>query len=266
MIEILTYEFMQRAILVAVLIGIGIGSVGPHLVLRRLSLLGDGLAHLAFAGIALGFLLNINPMLTAFIMVILGSLFIRKLIQKNVYGEAAIALVLSFGIGVGVTIIGATKGFGTDLFSYLIGSILTTSWQEVGILSIITVGIVLFTYIFRRELLLLSFQQDVANIISKKSKIVDYCFSILIALITLLAIQAVGILLVTALLVIPTLIALEVSKSFSKTKSNAIIICSIVCILGILGSYYLDVPPSGLIVLLLLSIYGGVLGIKQLNK
>lgn len=263
MIELFTYSFMQRALIAAILIGLATGLVGPYLVLRRLSLLGDGLAHLAFAGVAIGFLLGVNPLLSAFVIVVLGSLVVRKLIQRDVYGEAAIALILSFGIGTGVVIIGATRGFGTDLFSYLIGSILALNWLSVAYLAILTAIIFGFVFVFRRELFLLSFQKDVASLLSRRTKFVDYAFSILVALVTLLAVQAVGILLVTALLVVPSLIALALSKSFSQTTTIAIFMSSLASLLGIIGSFYLDIPPSGLIVLILLVTYAVVSFFKR---
>lgn len=255
MFELFSYGFMQRALVAAILVGIATGLVGPYLVLRRLSLVGDGLAHLAFGGVALGFLIGINPLLSAAVVVILGSLLIRRLIQQNVYGEAAIALILSLGIGTGIVIIGATRGFGTDLFSYLIGTILALSWTNILHLSIVVAIIAGFILVFKRELFLLTFQKDVARLLSRRTTLADYLFSILIALVTLVAVQAVGILLVTALLVIPTLIALLLGKSFRQTTVLAISISALASAIGIISSFWLDVPPSGLIVLLLLAGY-----------
>lgn len=255
MIEIFSYEFMQRAFIASIIISICTGLLSPYIVLRRLSLIGDGLAHLAFAGIAIAFLFNTPPILTALIVALLGSLLIRKLIEKNVYGEAAIALILSFGVGLGIIIIGATKGFGVDLFSYLIGSILAVRWIDITLLGILLFAIIAFLYIFKRELFLLTFQQDIARLSSKKTIYADYLFSILIAIVTVMAIQAVGILLVSALLVIPALISLRLANSFRQTIIISIIVSAISSIIGISGSFYADIPPSGFIVMLLLGMY-----------
>lgn len=256
MIELFSYEFMQKALLGAVLISISTGLVGPFLVLRRLSLLGEGLAHLAFGGIALGFLLNVSPLLTALVVVLLGSLVIRKLLRQNIYGDAVIALILSFGVGIGVVIIGVTKGFGVNLFSYLIGSILTLSWMTIGFLGLLLFFVSAFLVVFKRELFLLTFQKDIALLSSKKTAIADYLFSLLIAVVTFMSIQAVGILLVSVLLVVPALIALRLGNSFKGTLVVSVIVSLLVSVLGVFGSFYIDVPPSGFISLLLLAVYG----------
>ena len=255
MLEVFGYGFMQRAFVAIILIAIAAGLVGPFLVLRRLSLIGEGLAHLAFAGVAIGFLLGTPPILTALVVILLGSLVVRRLVEKNTYGEAAIALVLSFGVGTGIVIIGATQGFGTDLFSYLIGSVLALTWSNILLLGVLTVVTAGFIWYFKRELFLLTFQKDVAQLASKKTGVADYLFSLLIAVVVLMAIQAVGILLVTALLVIPSLIALQIARSFNQTLLYTSVISAAFGILGIVLSFYLDLPPSGLIVLLLLTGY-----------
>ena len=255
MIELLSYGFMQRALLAALLIGIASGLIGPYVVLRKVSLIGEGLAHLAFAGIALAFLFGSPPMITALIVVILGSLLIRFLIEKNLYGDAAIALILSLGVGTGIIIIGATKGFGVDIFSYLIGSILLLSWMDILLLSILCLVIIIFLVRYRRELFLLTFQKDIAYLSFKQTKFVDYLFSILIAFVVLMSIQAVGILLVTALLVIPSLIALRLAKSFKQTLVYGVLISTIASLSGIIISFYLDLPTSGVIVLVLIMLY-----------
>ena len=255
MIEALSYEFMQRALIASVLIGICTGLISPYLVLRRLSLLGDGLAHLAFGGIAIAFLLNTPPILTALIVTMIGSLLVRRLIEKDVYGEAAIALILSFGVGIAIVIIGATRGFGVDLFSYLIGSILLLRWFDLGLLAILLVVLIGFVLYFQRELFLLTLSKDLAKHKGQNVKIADYLFSILVAIVTLMSIQAVGILLVTALLVIPGLISFKLAKSFTQSLFYAIAISIGSGVFGVISSYYLDLPPSGLIVLFLLALF-----------
>ncbi|MFT4343793.1 MAG: metal ABC transporter permease [Candidatus Woesearchaeota archaeon] len=256
MIELLNYAFMQKALIAAILVGIATGLLGPYLVLRRLSLVGEGLAHLAFGGIALGFLIGIYPYGIALFVAIVGSLLIRYLIKRKVYGEAAIALILAFGVGLGVTILGATNGFGVDLFSFLIGSILTLQWSDILILTILATVVVIFFALFRKELFMLSFQQDLAQVYGKRSEIADTGFVVIVAAVTIMSIQAVGILLVSSLLVIPALIALKISHSFKQTVLLSILIAVGINIVGIFGSFYYDVPTSGFIVLSLLACYG----------
>ncbi|HLP80313.1 MAG TPA: metal ABC transporter permease, partial [Acidobacteriota bacterium] len=130
MIELFNYQFMQYALIGGIMIALITSLIGPFLVLRRLSLLGDGLAHIAFGGVALGFLLNWNPFIVSLVAVVIGSLFVQQLVKKNIYGDAAIAVILSFGVGLGILITGAAHGFTVDLFTFLIGSVLTLSTAD----------------------------------------------------------------------------------------------------------------------------------------
>jgi zinc transport system permease protein len=252
---LLSYGFMQRALLGALLIGLVSGLLAPYLVIRRLSLVGDGIAHLAFGGIAVGLLFGINPYFSALIFAIIGGLFVRKLMLGNVYGEAAIALILSFGVGIAIVILGMTKGFGVSLYSYLIGSMLTLTWQMLSIMAGFVVLVYVLFFVFRRELFMLTFHSELAHIESKKTVMADFVFTILVAIVTILSVQAVGILLVSALLVVPALIALRLSRSFFSTVWISVLVSVIASVLGLLLSYYADVPPSGFIVLLLLGVF-----------
>lgn len=255
MVELLSYSFMQIALIGGVIIGFLSGLFSPYLVLRRLSLIGDGIAHLAFGGVALGFLLGFSPLGTALGIAIIGALGMRYMIRHQIYGEAAIAIILSLGVGLAVVIIGATKGFGVNLFSYLIGSILTLSWTEIMVLTGTALLITLFFVLYRRELFLLTFQPDIARMQSSRSQIADIGFTIAIAFVTIMSVQAVGILLVSALLVVPGLIALRLSGSFKQTVLISVAVGISANIMGIIGSYYADIPPSGFIVLLLVFVY-----------
>ncbi len=251
MIEFLTYGFIQKALLGGIAIALLCGLIGPFLVLRRLSLLGDGLAHLAFGGVALGLLLGINPLFAAFITVIIGSFWIHSLVKKNVYGDAAIALVLSLGVGMGIIIIGLVKGFNVNLFSYLIGSILSLNTVDIVLaitLLVLTIAFFLFSY---RDLFFMTFNEELAILHNKNLEKINIIFTILTAMIIVLSIRAVGILLVSALIVIPTLLALNISKSFKQTLFFSALFSALAMILGIILSFIFDIPPSGSIVLLL---------------
>ncbi len=253
MLELFQYAFMQKALLGGLGIALCCGLIGPFVVLRRLSLLGDGLAHLSFGGIALGLLLGINPLLAALVSAVLGSFWIQHLMRKNVYGESAIALVLSLGVGVGVVVLGAVHGFSVNLYSYLIGSILSlTTWDLVAVFSlcIVVSGFMYFCY---QDMFFLTFLEDLARFSRQGTQRVNVIFTVLTALVVVLAIRAVGILLVSALLVIPTLIAFELARSFKQTVFYAVLASVIATLAGIILAYIFDLPPSGAIVLLLLA-------------
>ncbi len=257
MLEFLSYGFMQKALIGGIAIALCCGLIGPFLVLRRLSLLGDGLAHLAFGGVALGLLIGINPLISALITVVVGSFWVRSLIRKNVYGDAAIALLLSFGVGVGIVILGIAGGFNTSLYSYLIGSILALNTTDIMLAFGLLAATAIFLALFYQDMLHLAFNEELAYLSRKNVTVANILFTILTAMIVVIGIRAVGILLVSALIVIPTLIALNVSRSFRQTVIISSISSLISVLAGILFSFVLDIPPSGSIVLILFAGFFG---------
>ena len=264
MIEFLTYGFMQKALLGGIAIALCCGLIGPFLVLRRLSLLGDGLAHLAFGGVALGLLLGINPLISALITVVIGSFWVRSLVKKNIYGDAAIALLLSFGVGLGIVIIGVVRGFNTSLYSYLIGSILALSIIDIILAFSLLVATVVFMILFYKDMFYMTFNEELAQLSRKNVNLANIIFTILVAMIVVISIRAVGILLVSALLVIPTLIALNISKSFKQTIIISSVSALISVIIGIVFSFIIDIPPSGSIVLILFAGFFGTSFLKRM--
>ena len=250
-LHFLSYGFMQKALLGGFAIALCCGLLGPFLVLRKLSLLGDGLAHLAFGGVALGLLFGINPLISALITVIIGSFWVKSLVKKNVYGDAAIALLLSLGVGLGIVVIGIVRGFNTNLYSYLIGSILALSVVDIILAFALLFAAVMFLIFFYKDMLHLTFNEELALLSRKNVNLANVLFTILVAMIVVISIRAVGILLVSALLVIPTLISLNLSKSFKHTLIISSVSSVIAMIAGIIISYIIDIPPSGSIVLLL---------------
>lgn len=254
--EILTYEFMQRALIGGFLIAISCALVGTFLVLKRLSLLGDGLAHATFGGVALGFLLKINPIFTALAFAVIASLGIDKLMQRvKMYGESAIALILSFSIAFALVLIGISDSFDNNLFSYLFGSILTLNMTDLYLMSGLLVLIGIFLFFFYKDMVYLAFNEEVARVHKKNIQLINRIFIILTALTIVLAIRAVGILLISALLVVPALIGLRLGNSFKSSMVLAVIFSVIGIYLGIFTSYLFDLPAGAMIVMSLISLF-----------
>ncbi len=256
MIEILAYPFMQRALIAGLLVGVSTALIGVFLVLKRLSLIGDAFAHASFGGVALGFFLNINPLFTALGFVTIMSLGIDKLVNKlKLYGESAIALILSFGMAFAIILIGISNSMNSNIFSYLFGSILTISITDLYIMFIILILILIFYYFNYNNLIFSAFNNDVAVVRNKKIILVDKIFVILSALTIVISIRAVGILLISAILVIPTLISLKLSKSFKETLIFAVISSILGIYIGIFASYFLNIPAGGSIVMSLILLF-----------
>jgi len=220
-------------------------------VLKKLSLIGDGLAHVSFATIAIALLLSFSPLLVSIPLVILASFLILKLNEKaDVHGDAAIGLVSSFAVALGVLIASLAKGFNVDLFSFLFGSILIISnldvWLSV-ILSIVVIFTVLFFY---NDLFSVTYDEEFSRVIGLNTKMLNYIISILTSVTIVLGIRVVGTMLISSLIVFPTVSALQVSKGFKSTIAIASVI-SVFCIFaGIFTAILLNLPPGATIVMI----------------
>ncbi len=266
MLEFLQYAFMQRAFLAGIIIALLCAVIGLFLVLRRMSLLGDGLAHISFGGIAAGFLFGFYPILSALIFSILGALGIQQLKKMKVYGDAAIAIFFSFGLALGVILVSLSHGFTGDLFSYLFGSILAVT--EIDILIILVAGIftLIIVYLLYKELFYITFDEYSAKASGLPVEKFDTLLVILTAITVVLSMRIVGILLVSSLLVIPSSTALLLNKSFKQTIFYSIIIAIAAVIIGLILGFYFDLAAGGAIVIILILFFLLGLIIKKLKR
>lgn len=256
MLNLFQYGFIIRALEVGVLIGAIAPLIGIFLVLRRYSLIADTLSHVSLAGVAVGLLLNINPLLTAIGAAVVSSVAIERLrLSKRVYGESALSIFLSGSLAVAIVLISVAHGFSVDLFNYLFGSIVTVKQSDVYI--ILGVGIFVFLAIiaFYKELTYITFDEEAAQVGGIPTRFINILLIILAALTVALAIPIVGILLISALIVIPVVTALQLKKSFLHTIFYAEGISLFSVIAGIISSFYLNLPAGGAIVLIALSIF-----------
>jgi zinc transport system permease protein len=256
MLSIFQYGFILRGIEVGLIIGAISPLIGIFLVLRRYSLIADTLSHVSLAGVAIGLLFNINPLLTAIGVSVLSSFAIEKLrLSKKVYGESALSIFLSGSLAVALIILSLAHGFSVDLFNYLFGSILTVKQSDVyiilGIGAIVLVAIVLLY----KELIYITFDEEAAKVGGIPTKLINTIFIILAALTVALAIPIVGILLISALIVIPVVAALQLKKSFWRTLVIAEVFSLVSVLTGILASFYLNLPAGGAIVFTTLIIF-----------
>jgi zinc transport system permease protein len=256
MIEILEYGFMQNALIAAILVSISTSIIGFFLVQKKLSMLGDGLAHASFGGIAIGLLFGLNPLISAMSVAILGAIGIEKFIEKiKSHGDAAIAIVLSTGMALAITIISFVKGFNVNLFSYLFGSILSINHNDLLLLLISTAIVVITIVLIRKGLILTILDSDLARLNGVNVKLIGYIIAILSAIVVVISIRAVGILLITGLIAIPAITSLINSKSLKQALIETVLISTFSSIGGIFLAFYLDLAPSGLIILLMIAIF-----------
>jgi len=263
-IEILTYGFMQRALVSGIAIAILCSVVGLFLVLRRYSLFGDAIAHSSFGGIAAGLLIGIYPLWGAYIVSIFSALVITRIRQKfDISGEAAVAVLLSSGIAVGLILISLVDGFTVDIFSFLFGSILLVSAQDTVLVLSLTGVILVVILLFYRQLIYSTFNEEQAKVSGIPVEKINYLIVLIAGITVVTSIQLVGILLISALFVIPNVTAIMYGRSFKQTALLSIIFAVSSVIAGIMISYVFDITPAGTIVLISITFLGVSMGLKS---
>ncbi len=265
-LDFLAYGFMQRALITGIAAAICCAMVGLYLVLKRYSLFGDGLSHMAFGGIALGYFFNIYPIWTAAVVSVTAALGITKLRKSTkISGDAAIAVMLSSGLGMGVILVSAAHGFTIDLFSFLFGSVLLTSMNDT--LSFVGISCVVIAVLiaFRKPLLHSTFDEEQAKVNGVQVERLNYVFIALAAITVIITMRLVGILLISALIVLPNIASIMMGKGFKKTMIISISLSVAATITGIILSYPLNLAPSGSIVMILVAMYIGTLLVKRLG-
>jgi zinc transport system permease protein len=263
-LEILTFSFMHRALISGVAIAILCSVIGLFLVLRRYSLFGDAIAHSSFGGIALGLMAGVYPLWTAYGVSLVSALIITRIKEKyNISGDASVAVLLSSGIAVGLVIIGISGGFTIDIFSFLFGSILLVSVNDTILILSLTGIILIVVLLLYRQLLYSTFNEEQAKVSGIPVEKINYLIVFMAGLTVVTSIQLVGVLLISALFVIPNVTAIMYGKGFKKTAILSISFSIFSVVAGILISYIFDITPAGTIVLLSIGLFGGTMGIKS---
>jgi len=268
LMSILHYEFVQRAFLGGILIAAVSSILGVFLVLRRFSLIGDGLAHVTFGSVSVVVLLGVSSTyisLAALPLVMLSSLAILKLTQtRRIQSDAAIGVVSSAGIAVAIILAGLSGGYNVDLFSYLFGNILTVTRTEVllaFIVFLIVIAMMIFLY---DDLLAVTFDEELASTMGVRTKRINVFLFLLTAAAAVLAMKVAGIMLVSAMLIIPPLTALQLSVSFKMTVLAALVFSVLSVICGIIAAFLLNLPAGGTIVLINAGFLMIVFGAKKI--
>ncbi len=257
MFEMLSYGFMQRALAAGLMIGIIAPIIGVFIVLRRLSLIADTLSHVALAGVAAGLLFRTYPVAGALVASLVGAVGIERLRGSGrLFGEAALAVFLSGGFAVAVVLISLARGFNTDLFSYLFGAITVVQPLDLWVIFALGLVVLVAVGILHKELFAITFDEEAARVQGVPVDTLNMLLTTLVALTVVLAMRIVGILLTSALLVIPTITALRVARNFRDTMWIAVF-CSLFAVAaGMTVSFYLDIAAGGAIVLMALLLFG----------
>lgn len=266
-LEALQYAFIQKALIAGVLIATSCSFLGVFLVLKKFSMIGDGLAHVSFATVAIALLLALPPLLVSIPLVILSSFLILKLNEKaNLHGDSAIGLVSSLAVAIGITIASLAQGFNIDLFSYLFGSILAISSLDVILSLVLSVGVIATSLFFYHDLFAITYDEHYAQISGLKVKQLNYLMTILTSVTVVLGIRVVGTMLVSSLIVFPAVTALQVANSFKRAIGIAVGVSIVCVVLGVLLSYVFNLPTGGSIVILNAISFGLAFLVKIMRK
>ncbi len=245
------YGFIQRALLAGLAIGVSSALLGLFLLLRREAMIGHGLGHIIFGGLALAFCLNLAPVPVALIIAILASLGMTKLKSRaGLHSDTAIAIFSSVGMATGVLLVTLVNRYGIDLLSFLFGDILAIDRNETILALALAIFVVAFLFIFYHQLLFLAFSPESAQAFGLKTNQLESLLTILTAITIVLGMKIVGLLLMTSLLVIPAASALQIASSFRASCFLAVIISSFSIMAGLWLALATDWPASATIVLI----------------
>ncbi|MFD1901350.1 metal ABC transporter permease [Enterococcus termitis] len=270
----LSYEFMRKAFLAATFISVIAPMLGVFLVIRRQSLMADTLSHVSLAGVALGFFLNWNPDIMTLVVVIIAAIILEYLrMVYSTYSEISIAILMSGGLALALVLMNMSGGnSAASIQSYLFGSIVTITWQQVVILAVMFVILVVLFCLFKRPMYVLTFDEDTAHVDGLPIHWMSMLFNVITGIAIAVMIPIAGALLISAIMVLPAAIGMRIGKGFNTVIIISVIMGLIGMLTGLTGSYYLETPPSASITLIfiglfiLVSVFKKVIVTMQRNK
>ncbi len=254
--EIFQYDFMQRAFLAGIIIAIVASVGGSFVVLKRYSLIAETLAHSALVGVAIGLVAGVSPIAMAVVVALISAWTIEYLRSYfNIYSDSILAIFLSGSLALAVLIVSLAGAFNSSLFSYLFGSILSVTEQDLWLMGTAGIASLILLLGFYKEFYFIAFDEEVAKVSGIRVMFFNFLLITIVAVIISLSIRVVGTLLIGALMVIPTVSALQYQQGFARTIWLALAFSLISVISGMFISYYFALPSGATIVLCILVLF-----------
>jgi len=244
-LSMFTYPFMRRALFVGSLIAVCAALLGVTLVLKRYSMIGDGLSHVGFGALAVASALGAAPLPVAIPVVVLAAFFLLRLSENSrIKGDAAVALVSTGALAIGVTVVSQTTGMNTDVYNYLFGSILSMSGEDVILTTVIAVTVLVLFILFYNRIFAVTFDETFARATGTKAQLYNMLIAMLTALVIVVGMRMMGSLLISSLVVFPAVTAMRLCRTFRSVMIASAVI-SVLCLQAGLTISYLYATPTG---------------------
>ena len=257
MIEFFSYGFIERAMIVGALVSLCAALLGAILVLKRYSMIGDGLSHVGFGAIAICAAANLTPMYFALPMMIISAFVLLKLSSSSnskMSGDSAIAIISSSALAIGITVCSVT-GMNSDLNSYLFGSILATSKEDAILAVILAVIIIVSFFIFYNKIFAVTFDDDFAKATGTPTNVYNMVIAVLTALTIVIGMRVMGTLLISALIIFPSLTSMRLFRNFKGVIISSVVISLFCFFTGMIVSFNFDTPTGATVVLVNLAMF-----------
>ncbi|MDF1574541.1 MAG: metal ABC transporter permease [Bacteroidales bacterium] len=254
--ELLKYGFIQHAVLAALLMSVSCGIIGTYIVSRRMVFISGGITHASFGGVGIGYYLGFSPLAGAAAVAILAALTTENLTRRKVMrNDSIIAILWSLGMAIGIIFVYLAPGYAPNLMSYLFGSIITVTNTDLWLMLALALAVTTVSILFYRPILYVAFDEQFARIRGIPVMFINYLLIILTALTIVLSIRTAGIILVLSVLTIPQNISNLFTRRFSHIMIGSVILGFFASLLGLILSYYMDIPSGATIIFTLVILY-----------
>lgn len=254
--RVFSYDFMQRALLAGALVGVAAPAIGVYIVQKRLALMGDGIGHIAFTGVAAGFLLEVSPLMMAIVFAVAGAVAIELIRERSrSSGDIALALIFYGGIAGGVLLISLSRESMAALSSFLFGSVVTVGQEDLLLVGAVAALALLVAIGLKKHLFAVAYDEEVARATGLPVRALNVLTSVVAAMTIAVTAKVVGILLVAAMLVLPVAAVQQLTGSFRTTMFGGMALGAAVTLGGLIAAFYLDVLPAATIVLTLIGCF-----------
>ncbi len=246
----ISYSFLRNALIVGILVSLCCALLGVSLVLKKYSMIGDGLSHVGFGAMAIALSLNLAPLSVAIPVVIIAAFLLLRISENNkISGDSAIALISTSSVAVGVMIVSMTRGMTTDISNYMFGSILVMTKTDVILSVVLSLAVLLLYILFYNRIFAITFDESFAKATGTNTNVFNSLLAILIAVTIVLGMRMMGAMLISSLIIFPALTALRVCRSFRLVVIVSSIVSVVSFIIGIVASFILDSPTGATVVI-----------------